>query len=276
MLRSMYSAISGMHAFQTQLDVISNNIANVDTPGFKAGRADFSDILSQTINSGNAPGNGLGGTNPQQVGLGVQVGAIATLFTQGAPETTNNPTDLAIQGNGLFIVDVGGGNQYYTRAGNFSLDDSGNLVLPSGAKLMGYAYTNGAFSNTPTDIQIPPTQYTDVSVGLDGTVTAIDKNNNTRTTIAKVALAMFNNPAGLEKVGNTMYQVSPNSGPATAVQPQTSGAGMIQSGALEMSNVDLTQEFSNMIIAQRGFDANSKVIGTDNAILNDIVNLKNS
>jgi flagellar hook protein FlgE len=277
MLRSMYSAISGMHAFQTQLDVISNNIANVSTPGFKAGRADFSDILSQTISAGNAPGT-RGGTNPQQIGLGVQVASIPTLFTQGAPETTNNPTDLAIQGNGLFIVDDGAGNQYYTRAGDFSLDSNGNMVLPDGMELMGYAFNpgTGTFSNMLSNININPNQYTDVSVGLDGTVTATDKTTNTRTTIAKIALAMFNNPAGLEKVGDTLFKASPNSGTATPVSPETNGAGMIQSGALEMSNVDLTQEFSNMIVAQRGFDANSKVIGTDNAILNDIVNLKNS
>ncbi|WP_067931394.1 flagellar basal-body rod protein FlgF [Alicyclobacillus kakegawensis] len=271
MLRSMYSAISGMQAFQTDLDVISNNIANVDTPGFKAGRADFSDILSQTINTGAAPAGGLGGTNPQQIGLGVKVGAIDTLFTQGAPETTNNPTDLAIQGNGLFVVDMNG-NRYYTRAGNFTVDDNGYLVLPNGAKLIGYDAATGNL----VDLRVDPNQYTDISIGLDGTVTATDKATNTLTTIGQIALAMFPNPAGLEKVGDTMYQVAPNSGTPTLTQPETNGAGLIQSGALEMSNVDLTQEFSNMIIAQRGFDANSKVIGTDNAILNDIVNLKNS
>ncbi|GGI94720.1 flagellar basal body protein [Alicyclobacillus cellulosilyticus] len=301
MLRSMYSAISGMQAFETKLDVIGNNIANVNTTGFKASRVDFSDMLSQTMAGASAPlapnQTGPGGTNPEQVGLGVKIAAIPIQFTQGAPETTGNPLDMAINGAGLFVVTPDNGTtKLYTRAGDFTLDANGNLVLPNGEIAMGtdsknpanpltlkvvnilnFAKTNSLSipaSLTNSNDQIAYLSST-LQIGKDGSISVMDSTGQ-RQVIGYLALATFANPAGLEKVGDSLFQVSANSGSATYQTPGMNNAGTLMPGALEMSNVDLTREFTEMIVAQRGFDANSKIIGTDNAILNDIVNLKNS
>ncbi|MCL6548377.1 MAG: flagellar hook-basal body complex protein [Alicyclobacillus sp.] len=321
MLRSMYSAISGMQAFETKLDVIGNNIANVNTAGFKSARADFSDVLSQTMATSSAPvaqpgtfPYASGGTNPVQVGLGVKVAAIETMFTQGADQTTGNPTDLAVNGAGLFAVTPDGGRTVYlTRAGDFTIDENNNLVLPDGSIALGFDATssltgaggtpvNGLGNGSTTSTaqlremnlnrlltaynasQTPNPNYTlsanpDVQIAQDGAVSVlvVDPSNNTqRVTIGHLALATVNNPGGLERVGDTMFRVSNNSGAPTYQTAGWNGSGSIMSGALEMSNVDLTREFTEMIVAQRGFDANSRIIGTDNAVLNDIVNLKNS
>lgn len=297
MLSSMYSAISGMQSFQTQLDVIGNNIANVNTVGFKAGRVDFSDVLSQTKSGGNAATAAQGGTNPQQVGLGTQVGDIQTLFTQGAPQATGSPTDLTINGGGLFVVSPDGNTMYYTRAGDFTLDSNNNLVLPDGSIAMGYSVSDSpspAAPASPINLDNLVSAYNtanpaatvtldanpDVQIGSDGSVTATVTDNTTnaseRMTLGHLALASFPNPAGLEKVGDSLFSPSANSGGVTYQTPGSGSAGSLQSGYLEMSNVDLTQEFTNMIVAQNAFTANSKMIGTDNTILNDIVNMKNS
>jgi flagellar hook protein FlgE len=301
-LRSMYSAISGMQGFQTKLDVIGNNIANVNTTGFKTGRVDFSDVLSQTMSGGSAPNavTGLGGTNPKQVGLGVKVADIQTLFTQGADQTTGIPTDLALNGNGLFVVSPNPASAnptlYYTRAGDFTVDKSGNLVLPNGQVAMGVLPQGNAANGAPPAAPLAAgslrpvninamagaltpavtlSSSPDVQIGADGSVSVTDNAGN-RQIIGYLALAVFPNSGGLNKVGDTEFAVSSNSGNPTYVTPGQQNSATILSGALEMSNVDLTREFTEMIVAQRGFDANSKVIGTANAILQDVVNLKNS
>lgn len=299
MLRSMYSAISGMQAFETKLDVIGNNIANVNTTGFKAGRTDFNDVLSQTVSGGSAPSvtSGRGGTNPQQIGLGVKIAAIETLFTQGADQTTGNPTDLAINGAGLFVVSPNpaqgaSATLLYARAGDFTIDSAGNLVLPNGMVAMGVPPSSSGSGPTPppyttlTAINVAPSSVStspnynvspnpDVQIGPDGGV-SVTTNTGARKVIAYLSLATVSNPGGMQKVGDSLFQVSNNSGAATYTTPGVNNSGILQSGALEMSNVDLTREFTEMIVAQRGFDANSKMIGTDNAILQDIVNLKNA
>jgi flagellar hook protein FlgE len=334
MLRSMYSAISGMQSFETMLDVIGNNIANVDTPGFKAGTVDFSDVMSQTLNGGSAPNPSQGGTNPQQVGLGTKVSAISTNFADGAPQSTGNSLDLAIQGTGLFAVSPDGGTHtYLTRTGDFNLDSSNNLVLPNGAAALGYelkaggggtadtsglqsvnldnyltsyvASLNGttdpsggnygtATGNSITDSKGNTWTFTlaspaNLQIGANGSLTAtVEATETTATTpptsatqsqpltLGYLALGTVNNPGGMEKVGDSMYIPSNNSGPATYQPAGQNSTGTINADYLEMSNVDLTQEFSNMIVAQQGFTANSKMIGTDNAILSDIVNLKST
>jgi flagellar hook protein FlgE len=266
MLRSLYSGISGMHAFQTKLDVIGNNIANVNTVGFKAGRVMFSDILSQTIQGASAPVDPAAGTNPQQIGLGTQISAIDTIFTSGSPETTNIPTDCAIDGPGFFKVSRDGTNFYYTRAGNFTVDSAGNLATPDGYVVYGpdgAVKADGAISAT---------------IAPDGTVTFMKNDGTTET--HQIGLVTFLNPGGLEKVGGNLYQETVNSSGGGAPQnpdpvlPGQNGTKPLRVGALEMSNVDLTNEFAEMIVAQRGFDANSKIISTDNQILQDIINLK--
>lgn len=297
MLRSMDSAISGMEAFQTQLDVVGNNIANVDTAGFKAGRVDFSDVLSQTLSGGNAASSttGAGGVNPQQVGLGTQVADIQTLFSQGAPQSTGSPTDLDINGNGLFVVSPTSSstNVYYTRAGDFTVDSSDNLVLPDGSVAMGYSAGNVPTKSTtttpPTPINLSTlvgdyntangTNYglasnPNVQIGSDGTVTvSVTGGTSQSLAVGQLALASFSNPSGLEKVGDSLFTQSANSGGPTYDIPGSNSMGTLQAGYLEGSNVDLTQEFTNMITAQNAFNANSKMIATDNSVLNYITNM---
>jgi flagellar hook protein FlgE len=264
MLRSMYSAISGMRGFQTKLDVIGNNIANVNTTGFKAGRVMFSDVLSQTMAGGSAPAGNLGGTNPKQIGLGSKVSSIDTIFTDGSLQNTNVPTDLAIQGNGFFVLDDGNGGQVYTRAGNFKLDANGNLVAANGMKVKG-----------PSSI---PANAQSFSIAQDGTVKYVDSTGNLQSA-GQIQLAVFPNPSGLKKVGDSLYRWDSNAGGSAnpaLVNPGTSGAGLLAVGFLEMSNVDLANEFTEMIVAQRGFQANSRVITTSDDILQELVNLKRS
>lgn len=412
MLRSMYSAISGLQAHQARLDVIGNNIANVNTVGYKASRMTFKEIFSQTIKGASAPqGNG-GGTNPQQIGLGVAIASIDTLFTRGGAQRTDNPTDLSIDGNGFFIVS-NGESILYTRAGNFSFDSNGDLVTPDGYKVLGWMSTDGKTVNTDTGNLVPinlknwfgmePSTTTQLEIGgnlnastginqsisyniivydtqggshvatitftrqdpntwnwsvtsqdpsissVDGSGTItfgadgkiapntqatgtltfnmntavtnaqigpvnidlskltmfstetnlrelskngneagalqsinIDKygvvsgiySNGRRQVIGQIALADFQNPMGLEKVGNTMFINTVNSGEPMIGAAGSGTRGSINPGTLEMSNVNLANEFVDMITTQRGFQANAKVITVSDEMLQDLVNMK--
>ena len=392
MLRSMFSAISGLRAHQTKMDVTGNNIANVNTVGFKASQTVFQDTLSQVIRAGGAPAADRGGTNPAQVGLGVKVAAITTNWTQGATQSTGRATDFMIEGDGFFVTRAGT-EQLYTRAGSFEFDANGKLVTPDGSVLQGWmADATGAInSNGPiTDLSVPygqvvapkatggvgviagsmagnldadaaigdvvqtaVTMYDELGVaqdisytytntgpgawdlsidhedgtnllttsvtfdaagnltspatetvpaaalagypswpgpldidlskvtqfggastveatgqngyalgslqsftlGNDGTITGV-YSNGLRQSLGQLCVASFNNPGGLEKAGNSSFRVGDNS------------------GALEMSNVDLAEEFTGLIVAQRGFQANSRVITASDEILQDLVNLK--
>ena len=400
---SMNSAVSGLRAHQLWLDVIGNNIANVNTPGFKDGRVTFTDVLSQTIAGATAPSATLGGTDPKQIGLGVRPGAITNLFTQGSVLTTNKPTDLAIQGEGFFILSDGTGS-FYTRAGALELDAAGNLVdSTTGYRVQGNAgnivisptttsapmatstaifsgnldstvaagstytstltindslggthnltltftktatpgeftyattesdaamsiaaggagtvqfsgagaitaggagaitldFTNGASngqaitldygsaSNTTpvTGFASPSTlalgsqngyaagTLQNFSIGTDGTINGTFSNGRVQS-LGTIRLATFNNPAGLEKVGNNLFRESTNSGVANVGSPATGGRGSLTPGALEGSNVDLAEEFTRLILAQRGFQANARVITTSDEVLQEAVNLK--
>jgi flagellar hook protein FlgE len=267
MLRSMYSGISAMRNFQTKLDVIGNNIANVNTYGFKKGRTIFKDLVSQQIAgaSGPDPNNGRGGVNPKQVGLGMQLAAIDTVHTQGSLQTTGRALDLAISGDGFFVLgDVNGNNRLYTRAGNFYLDSNGNIVSADGRYLLG----NG---NKP--IQIPLTAKS-FSIGSDGTVNYVDASGLHTATNSPIQLAKFANNDGLEKAGDNLFRETANSGGANIGTPGANGTGTIVAGTLEMSNVDLAEEFTEMIVAQRGFQANTRIITTSDEILQELVNLK--
>lgn len=299
MLRSMDSAISGMQAFQTDLDVVGNNIANVNTIGFKSGRADFSDVFSQTV-AGSTKGTtapSQGGINYQQVGLGTKVAAISNLFTQGADSTTGVATDVAINGQGMFTVSpnpgAAGQSTYFTRAGDFTLDAASNLVLPNGMIAVGYAASAspGVLANTtaptvPINIKTlegAPSPVLSggatfpsspsISIGKDGSISEVD-SAGTSHILGYLGVSTFNNYGGLQKVGDSVWQAGANSG-APSYQTPDGNMIQLQSGALEMSNVDLTKEFSEMIVAQNGFAANSKMIGTDNQVLQELVNMKN-
>ncbi|WP_284139956.1 MULTISPECIES: flagellar basal body rod protein FlgG [unclassified Virgibacillus] len=287
MLRSMYSGISGMRNFQTKLDVIGNNIANVNTAGFKKGRATFQDMMSQMTRGAQAPNATRGGVNPAQVGLGSQLGSIDNIHTQGFRQTTNNPLDFALEGDGMFVVasDIGAdptnipldtASVAYTRAGNFYLDEDGSIVNPQGLYLIGFPYdtASGAISTAShSTIQIPSTAKS-FSVESNGTVTYIDQAGDTQVA-GQIALAQFSNPAGLQKAGSNLFLNTQNAGlSANLLVPETDGVASVISGALEMSNVDLAEEFTEMITAQRGFQANTRIITTSDEILQELVNLK--
>jgi len=403
MMRSLFAGVSGLKNHQTRMDVIGNNIANVNTVAFKASRVTFEDILSQTIEGARSPvAGGIGGVNPKQVGLGMKIGSIDTIFTPGSLQTTDNPTDLAIQGDGFFIVSDGT-KVYYTRDGSFRMSADGSLVNSSGYRVRGWlADQNGNIDTTQAlqNIVIPigtqmqpratgnirfegnlnandpngttwttstqvydslgnthsltivftkddtnswswvatldgtqnggtgtvtfnnqglvatggtgaltftvpgadnlnitadfsqltqfggsPTAYIDwqdgyeagnldmVSIDASGVITGIFTNGQSKA-LGQIALATFPNPGGLLKQGGNLYQISNNSGLPNIGPASSGGRGSIAVGALEMSNVDLAQEFTNMIVTQRGFQANSRVITTSDEMLQDLINIK--
>lgn len=273
MLRSLYSGVSGMRGFQTKLDVIGNNIANVNTVGFKGSRAMFKDILSQTVAGVTAPvADDTGGINAKQIGLGVTLAAIDTIHTPGSAMTTNVVTDVRIDGDGFFAVQDGAdGGIFLTRDGNFKMDAAGQIVTSDGYRVLGVgeAPLEAIDPTTVTAFSIDQSgQF--IGVNVDGTTAPID---GMQIAVVKVA-----NPSGLEKVGGNMYRATPNSDAAgivfSAPNDPAVGTGAIISGQLEMSNVDLTGEFTEMIVAQRGFQANSKIITTSDEVLQEVLGLK--
>jgi len=397
-LRSLFSGIAGLRQHQTMMDVVANNIANVNTTGFKTSSVVFEDTLSQTIRNSAAPTTDIGGINPAQVGLGVQLGAISTNFGQGSAQTTNKTTDLMIQGDGFFLLRKGA-ETVYTRAGDFNFDSDGTFANNQGMAVQGWMGTNGVVntSGPVTDIVIPAgtlippvasttvtvsgnissttaigdvltlgaTVYDDVGnshsliitltktsdtdftadlsengapvgasgsitfnpdgtisaetdptvqltasgptlavslagatqyggpksisvidadgsaagtlqqfqIGTDGVITGVF-SNGIKQSMATLALANFNNPVGLEKLGNSTYGTSTNSGLPQVGVPGSGSRGSLISGALEMSNVNLAEEFTALIVAQRGFQANSRVITSSDEMLQDLVNIK--
>lgn len=404
MLRSMYSGISGMKNFQTKLDVIGNNIANVNTYGFKKGRVTFKDTMNQMVSGASASQDNRGGKNPIQVGLGSTLATIDTIHTQSSLQTTGRSLDLAISGDGYFIVNQGDA-QFYTRAGNFYLDDNGSLVNGDGYKVQAFTLNeDGTTSNQFGDVAVnvnavlPPVTTDKISIsgnlasnsvnngtpftqqvqvidntgqahridvhfaktgdnqwgvyvnkpvknedgttdtptttityntetkkfgpvtlstpidieGIDpitvqldfnqltqeagSTSALVNPNGNTEgalesfnigssgeingvysnglvRTLGVLALAKFSNSSGLTKAGGNLFQESINSGVAN-INVAGEGRGSIAAGTLEMSNVDLSEEFTEMISAQRGFQANTRIITTSDEILQELVNLK--
>ena len=392
MLRSLFTGISGLRANQTMMDTTGNNIANVNTTGYKTSNTVFEDTLSQTLKSATAGTSNLGGTNPAQVGLGVKVAGIFTNFNQGAAQTTGRSLDLMIQGDGFFVQNLGN-TASYTRNGSLSMDNLGRLVgvdggimqgwmaddttgqinasgsagditIPMAATLpggetrnvrlagnlpsdttstnpietsvtaydavgvprtltMGLTHTgpntwsvklsdgDSPDSTTTIDFSDPKaatpgfatlgnvkvdlsqlTQYAGLStlttesqdgaipgtlsgfaIGADGVVTGSFSNGQTRQ-LARLAVASFANPGGLEKAGNSSWRATVDSGLAQVGVPSSGQRGSLVAGTLEMSNVDLAQEFTNLIIAQRGFQANSRMITASDEILQDLINIK--
>ncbi len=389
MLRSLYSGISGLRTHQTMLDVTGNNIANVNTTAFKASAVQFQDTLSQLTQGAGGATAATGGTNPAQVGLGVQVAGISTNFAQGSSQSTGKTTDLMISGDGFFVTTLGG-ETLYTRAGSFNFDSRDRLVSPDGAIVQGWGATNGVVAdggatgnielpvgaivpaaastaatftgNLPSDVEVGTAlvrtvdvyddlgksrsisvtftrtgtpgvdgwtvasggnsvQLKDVgmtgkfsggdlvvpgitmklaelrgfsgletvegatdngneagtlnsyTLGADGTLVGLFSNGEQQA-IGRIALATFVNPGGLEKAGASAYRTTFNSGGAVLGTPGAAGLGSLSSGTLEMSNVDLSQEFTNLIVAQRGFQANARIITTSDEVLQELTNLK--
>ncbi|MGN6612907.1 MAG: flagellar hook protein FlgE [Angustibacter sp.] len=394
MLRSLYSGISGLRANQTMMDVVGNNIANVNTAGFKTSNTVFQDTLSQLVQGASAPTGARGGTNPAQIGLGVRVAAITTNFNPGAAQSTGRSSDVMIQGDGFF-VERSGNQQLFTRNGALSFDATGRLVGPDGGivqgwmadaagaintngpvgdlsiplastlapqatstvKLSGNLPADGAITSPQTSVDVYDAQgvartlqvsfnrtsnitwdvtlsdgtttttgaltfggsgsapmpgnmtftspagnvdvdlsqltgYSGLStlavqsadgsaagtlqgfaIGSDGVMTGTFSNGLTRP-LGQLAVATVTNPAGLSKAGSSAYTASPNSGTVQFGTAGTGSRGALAGGALEMSNVDLAAEFTNLIVAQRGFQANSRIITAGDEILQDLVNIK--
>lgn len=413
MLQSMFSGASGLRAHQTEMDVIGNNIANINTVGYKAARAEFKQALSRTLRGGSGPTDGMGGTDPAQIGLGVSIGSISTNQTQGSLQYSGRPLDLAIEGGG-FLTLSDGNAQYYTRDGSLTVDSNGSLVTSgTGMRVMGWSadprtgqidnsaslseirlplgqwalarqtsevsYTgnldatvadgnavsttydvfdslgkshtlkvtftksttpgewnwsatspDGSFDTTGTGtvtfdtsgkivsgghgaatLTLTDANGANTAIGMDldfskltslagtgkstvspaaqnglplgtlnsytinssGVVTGTFSNGMTQA-IAQVALADFTNPGGLAQVGGNVFSQSANSGLAQIGTPASGGRGKISSGYVEMSNVDLSTEFTNMIIAQRGFQANSRIITTSDEMLQELISMK--
>jgi flagellar hook protein FlgE len=276
----MFSAISGLQVHQTMLDVAANDIANVNTVGFKGEATTFKDALSQLQRGASSPSGTQGGTNAIQVGLGVQLGAIENQMSAGAPQQTGNPLDLSITGDGFFRVGpasvIASGTGYsYTRAGNFGLDSAGNLVTQAGDFVVGYKIPHATplVASDETKITVP-TGGKDVSIGSDGVVSYVDSTGTVQK-LAQIALAKFPNDAGLQRISGNLFSQSNNSGTAVVAVPgdATNGMGSLQSGQVEMSNVDLASEFTTLITAQRGYEANSRVISTADQVLENLVNI---
>jgi len=263
---ALYTAATGMKAMSTQVNVIANNLANVNTTAFKRERVMFQDLFYEQIRQ---PGtlNGQGEINPTgiQIGLGSQVAATEDDFTQGDFQNTSNPLDVAIQGKGFFQVkiypDVGGGVGY-TRAGNFSVNAQGNLVQGG---------PDGFLLEPPITV---PTNYTGISITPDGTVNVTTPGNANPTNVGQISLANFTNPEGLAKIGGTIYVQTTASGNATVSDPGSQGVGTLLTGNLEMSNVDAVTELTNLISAQRNFELNGRVVDAGNQMLQTINNLK--
>jgi len=301
------------------MDVIGNNIANVNTIGFKASRTIFQDVFSQTVQMGSsnqAVEWGSGGTNPIQIGLGVRLATIDVLHGPAPMQRTDRGLDMMINDDGYFVVgmpsllhedpfapDVDDGRRFdymYTRAGDFRLDNDGYLVTSGGYYVLGYAMVpmdapapDGTLidmetydpevdgpifwqrdpdgTGGPLAIKVDDDQV-GIAVDADGVVSIIQDNR--RIPIFQIAIAMFANNEGLERSGNSLYREGTSSGQAQIGVAGENGSGSVSSGGLEMSNVDLATEFTDMIVTQRGFQANSRIITVSDTMLEELVNLK--
>jgi flagellar hook protein FlgE len=260
------------------MDVVANDLANVNTVGYKSNRFNFRDSFSQILRSAGGAGAGLGSSNAQQVGLGTDIGGIDAIMSQGSIQSTGSPLDVAIQGDGMFtLTDTPGTwtNLNYTRAGNFSLDVNGNLTTIDGYYVVGLQVNPGpppSPTATNTLLNIPTTART-VNIDQNGLVSYVDAAG-VSTNVGYLALAKFANTQGLQRQANNRWGETVSSGPATIGAANTNGIGLVSNRALEMSNVDMANQFSDMIRAQRGYQANSRVITTVDDMLQALVSMK--
>lgn len=261
MLRSLYTAATGMEAQQLRMDVIANNLANTGTTGFKKVRAEFEDLLSETLRGAEAP-DPRGGTNPSplQCGLGVRTGSTTRSFGQGDLSNTGSALDLAIQGDGFFRIQRPNGDYGYTRAGNFRADATGRLVTANGMVV---------------DPEITlPAQTTQVTVQADGTVFATVASSNAPQEVGQLSLYTFANPGGLEAIGGNLLVQTPASGEPANAKPGEGGTGSLAQGYLEGANVKAVEEMIDMISTQRAYELNSNVIKTADQMLQRITNIR--
>jgi flagellar basal-body rod protein FlgG len=260
MLRALYTAATGMQAQQINIDTIANNIANVNTTGFKQGRAEFQDLLYQNIRTaGTASSSSTTYPVGLQLGLGTRPVATARIFSQGDFQQTGNPLDLVIQGQGFFQVRLPSGETAYTRDGTFHLNAQGALVTAEGNVL-------------EPQITIPAAAQ-NVVIGADGTVSVTLAGQNAAQQVGSLQLASFQNPGGLNPVGGNLFLATTASGDAITGTPGQTGLGTINQGFLEQSNVDIVKEMVNMIVAQRAYEVNSRAIRVADDMLSQINNL---
>ena len=254
-MQALRTAATGMAAQQLNVEVISNNIANMNTVGFKRQRAEFQDLLYQTIERAGSQSSSDGNIVPTgvQVGGGVKAGSVYRINEQGTPTLTNNPLDVAIQGKGFLQILLPSGETAYTRAGNLSLNDQGQLVTEDGYQIQ-------------PSITIPA-DAVDVTISKAGQVQVTKAGTAAPEIAGQIELATFVNEAGLEAMGDNLYMESGASGPATTGAPGTVGFGQLLQGYTEASNVDAVSEITALIIAQRAYEMNSKVITTADQML---------
>lgn len=261
MVRALITAGTGMVAQQTNLDIIANNLANVNTVGFKSLRAEFQDMVYQTMRaSGSSTGNGSSSPAGMQVGLGAKFAGNATNFVQGGLQATGNPFEVAIQGEGLFQVQLPDGSTAYTRDGSFGRDSNGDLVTADGYRLI------------PT-ITVP-SNATSFSISPNGIVTVKVPGNDTPQELGNIQLAVFPNPAGLTRMGQNLFSAGGSSGAAVLAEPGQEGSGTLAASFVEGSNVSIVEEMVRMILAQRAYEVNSKAIQTSDDMLGTLNQLK--
>ncbi len=261
MMRSLYTASTGMLAQQLQIDNTSNNIANVNTIGFKASRAEFADLMYQTLEyAGTGTSQITKSPTGIEVGLGVRPTAITKIFTEGNLKQTGNNLDVAITGKGFFRIELPDGTQSYSRNGAFKLDENGTIVNSDGYRLV-------------PEIVVPD-DATDISIGTDGIVSVIQPGQTQATQIGQITTINFINPAGLHSLGDTLFLETESSGVPIEDTPGLNGLGILRQGFVELSNVQLVVELTELITGQRAYEADSKAITTSDEMLQTVVNLK--
>ena len=259
--RALFIAATGMEAQRINIDVISNNLANVNTGGFKKSRADFQELLYQSIRTAGAvSAEGTEVPTGIQIGLGVKPAAVQKIFTQGDFVSTGNDLDLVIEGKGFFQVSTPDGEIAYTRSGAFKLDSEGKIVNSDG------------YAMEPS-ITIPSNTL-ELSITPDGTVSVLQAGSNTTSEVGQIEIAQFINPGGLKALGKNLFSPTGSSGDAATGNPGSEGLGAINQGFLEMSNVNVVEEMVNMIVSQRAYELNSKAIQTADEMLQLANNIK--
>ncbi|RXK00786.1 flagellar basal body rod protein FlgG [Arcobacter sp. CECT 8989] len=261
MIRGLYTAATGMNSMQHQIDVTSNNISNVNTSGFKKDRAEFQDLMYESLNytAGRTSQNTMNPTG-MDVGLGVRISGIQKDFLQGDLKNTSNPLDVAIEGKGFFQITQPNGEIAYSRNGQFKLDDEGNIVNGNGYLL-------------EPQITVPD-NLVDISIGTDGIVTGKDPQTEEEVEIGQITIADFINPAGLTPAGESLFKASEASGDPIVANPTEDQLGGLRQGMIELSNVKLVNEMVDLITAQRAYEANSKAITTTDSMLDTVNRLK--
>ncbi|MDQ1264253.1 MAG: flagellar basal-body rod protein FlgG [Campylobacterota bacterium] len=261
MMQSLYTASTGMLAMQTQIDTTANNIANVNTIGFKKSRAEFADLMYKVMEyAGTATSDASKSPTGIEVGLGVRPTAINKIFSEGSLKQTDNQLDMAVTGNGFFKLELPNGSEVYSRNGAFKVDENGTLVNSDGYKVI-------------PEVVIPP-DATSVSVGTDGTITVVQAGQTQATQVGQITLTNFINPAGLHSLGDNLYTETDSSGQPVEGTAGLDGLGNIRQGFVELSNVELVVELTDLITGQRAYDSNSKIITASDEMLQTTNNLK--